>query len=73
MRVCNMIAYHFVLYVNFPLSARCFFGLIRLACISEKRVYIYAYVRITIRVCAFKHTRICVYTCAYVHIVQGFH
>ena len=34
------------------------------------RVYLYAYVRIGIRVCAYAHTRMCVYSYAYVRIIR---
>ena len=73
-----MIAISFVLYVNFPLSARSYFRLflfhnnetqrkvfvLNNKDTSDSHVYayihLYAYVRITIRVCAYKHTRMCV-------------
>ena len=71
-RICNMISISFVQYVNFPLSARRFFRLgtsFFFTTMKQRKVFVlnnkdtshvYAYMRITIRICAYNHTCMCV-------------
>ena len=76
--VCNMIAISFVLYVNFPLSVRCFFRLFLFHNNqTQRKVFVLnnkdtsdLHVNVYIRVYIYGYVHITICVCAYKHTLM---